>query len=87
MSHWIAKEHCYSKESFSEDLTIKNGEEVINVLPKEISEEMEIYLLEMTGKTIKHFNSSALKDGYISLNRTEYLKGVYVIRVAQKHKI
>ena len=48
---------------------------------------MDIDLVEMTGKTIKHFNASALKDGYISLNRTEYLKGVYVIRVAQKHKI
>ena len=55
-------------------------------MPKEISEELEIDLVEMTGKRIKHINSSDLKDGYISLNRTEYLKGVYVIRVAQKHK-
>ena len=69
----------------SEDLTINNGEEVISVFPKEISEEMEIDLVEMTGKRIKHFNSSDLKDGYISLNRIEYLKGVYVIRLVQKH--
>lgn len=71
----------------SEDLIVSHADEFVSVFPKELSEDMQLQVINSSGKAIQVFNMSDFSNGSIRLSRDKFSSGIYLLKLNQQNKI
>ena len=71
----------------SEDLIVSHADEFVSVFPKELSEDMQLQVINSSGKAIQVFNMSDFSNGSIRLSRDKFSSVIYLLKLNQQNKI